>query len=256
MPRESRTRNSSRSNSMVQYSPSRRKTPDSVSERFGRGVWRCLRCSDLVGEGHTQRRCGLEGLTVERVRRGGIPGSSAPAEDPGEIVLTVSDPRSGSHLLVEGDGRPQMAFGLVQAIDGAREQPEVAVDRAHAALGVGDGVTTGEWRQLLKEDLRGRRASPSRAQASAARLIPKSHELSRYSAANSPAASSLELGARLGDLAEVEQETDQHRPEHADTRESRRWPGGQPSPPRPLGLARVAGGSRASGRRTARRARA
>ena len=106
-----------------------------------------------------------------------------------------------------------MAFGLVQAIDGPREQPEVAVDGAHAALGVGDGVTTGEWRQLLKEDLRGRRVAEPRA-GFGREADPKEPRVVAIQRRELAGSQLLELGARLGDLAEVEQETDQHRPEH------------------------------------------
>ena len=117
IPRESRIRNSRDRTRSSSTPPRSGRSPDGGRSASGG--------ASAMPPGFRYRRRGpypahvrSRGPDGRARRRGGIPGSSAPAEHPGEIVLTVSRPRSGSHLLVEGDGCSQMAFGLVQAIDG------------------------------------------------------------------------------------------------------------------------------------------
>src|SRR4029079_9195479 len=74
-------------------------------------------------------------------------------------------------------------------------------------------MTRGKWRQLLKEDFRGRRVAEPRA-GFGREADPKEPRVVAIQRSELAGSQLFELGARLGHLAEVEQETHQHRPEH------------------------------------------
>ena len=102
------------------------------------------RAALLASYRHSDRRRHLEGRPIQLVGTAPVTGLAALDEHDRQVVLAVGRPWSGTHGLVHGDGGLEMADRRIQVPEDRSQPPDVAIDRADAALGVPDGVSAYE----------------------------------------------------------------------------------------------------------------